>query len=204
VHASAQVVGFATDVELDGQLVVRSLNRQLAPHIAVTSLAMLSAPFSARFDATWRSYDYLIVDGGPPDPFTAHFSWQIDHDLDEAAMNSAAGAFLGEHDFASLCRKADGRSSVRRVAEAEWTRTAPSRLRYHVAAGSFCHQMVRSMVAICVDVGRGKVAPADVAGMLSARDRGAARGVAPPHGLTLVGVGYAEEHGGPLVAALRW
>jgi len=61
---------------------------------------------------------------------------------------------------------------------------------FTVEASSFCHQMVRSMVAICVDAGRGRVAAADIPGILEARDRHAARGVAPPHGLVLWDVAY--------------
>jgi tRNA pseudouridine38-40 synthase len=59
-----------------------------------------------------------------------------------------------------------------------------------VSASAFCHQMVRSMVAICVEAGRGRLDPATVPAILLARDRGAGRGVAPAHGLTLWEVGY--------------
>jgi len=59
-----------------------------------------------------------------------------------------------------------------------------------VSARAFCHQMVRSIVALCVEVGRGRLDAAAIAGIIEARDRNAARGVAPPHGLTLWEVGY--------------
>jgi tRNA pseudouridine38-40 synthase len=204
VHARAQVMGFELDSPIDCDAVTRSLNSQLVPHIAVSRLLGLTGHFSARFDATWRAYDYLVVDGGPPDPFTAGHSWQLGESLDSDAMNAAAAAFIGERDFASLCRKAGDRSTVRSVHAADWLRPAAHRIRYRVEASSFCHQMVRSMVAVCVDAGRGKLDPDDVPGILAARDRQAARGVAPPHGLALIGVGYADEHGGPLMADPLW
>lgn len=101
----------------------------------------------------------------------------------------AAAALVGERDFASLCRAAEGRTTVRTVLSAGWEQ-APPGLVFDVTALAFCHQMVRSMVALCVEVGRGRV-PADaVPGILEARDRNAARGAAPPHGLVLWEVGY--------------
>ena len=61
---------------------------------------------------------------------------------------------------------------------------------YEVAGAAFCHQMVRSMVALCVEVGRGRVAADAIPDVLEAKDRNAARGAAPPHGLTLWEVSY--------------
>ena len=63
---------------------------------------------------------------------------------------------------------------------------------FEVEALAFCHQMVRSMVALCVDVGRGKVDASAVPGILEARDRNATSGAAPPHGLVLWGVTYPD------------
>jgi tRNA pseudouridine38-40 synthase len=157
-------------------------------------------------------------------------------------MNRAAAAFVGEHDFASLCRAADGGTTERTVEAARWEREgAPSLQRpassgttavreslsplrgesrgseategrgvptsgegdrvsrervvdpllvFSVSAKAFCHQMVRSMVALCVDVGRGRLAADAVPGILERKDRNAARGVAPPHGLVLWEVEY--------------
>jgi tRNA pseudouridine38-40 synthase len=69
------------------------------------------------------------------------------------------------------------------------------RLVFDVAATSFCHQMVRSMVALCLDVGRGRVESSAIPGILEARDRNSARGAAPSHGLVLVAVGYKPWDG---------
>ncbi len=104
-------------------------------------------------------------------------------------MDAAAQHFVGEHDFASLCRRQEGRSTERTVLEAGWAREE-ARAIYRVRARAFCHQMVRSMVALCVDVGRGRVAADAVPGILEARDRNAARGAAPAHGLVLWNVGF--------------
>ena len=189
VHAAGQVVGLSTDEEVAVLSLQTSLNKQLGPEIAVLTFDAVDTGFNARFDATERAYEYRILNREAPDPFLAATTWHVPEPLDVAAMNEAAAGFVGEHDFSSLCRRAEGRSLVRDVRSAVW-RPHGELLMYAVAASSFCHQMVRSMVALCVDVGRGRVEADTVPAILAARDRHAARGVAPPHGLTLVHVEY--------------
>ena len=65
-----------------------------------------------------------------------------------------------------------------------------------IAANVFCHQMVRSIVAISVEVGRGAMTPADVQEILTARDRSVAKGCAPPWGLILTAVEYNAANPG--------
>jgi tRNA pseudouridine38-40 synthase len=190
VHATGQVVSFSTAADLDTVSVTRSLNRQLAPEVAVSRLGLVADDFHARFSAVGRRYRYSILTTEAPDPFRAATSWHYPQRLDLPAMNEAAICFVGEQDFASLCRRSGDASTIRDVREAHWTEPEPDLLAYSVSASSFCHQMVRSMVAICVDVGRGKIPPRAVPQILAAHDRNASRGAAPPHGLTLVAVDY--------------
>lgn len=201
VHARHQVASFSVETDIDESAVVRSLRTMLGPEISVHTLRQTPEDFNARFSATSRSYRYFIQEGESHDPLQSPWVWHLSEALDLSAMNLAAGAFIGEHDFASLCRAPDVGTTERTVDEALWERTgtrhqAPgsstegSLLVFSVTAKAFCHQMVRSMVALCVDVGRGRVAPDAVPGILEKRDRTAARGVAPPHGLTLWEVDY--------------
>ena len=190
VHAAGQVVSFSTDDDIDRDRVMRSLNRQLSPEIAIQALEPAAEGFHARFSATGRSYRYLVLARSAPDPFLARTSWHCPQPLDIDAMNEAAVYFAGEQDFASLCRKAGDASTVRKVRTALWAELEEGLLEYRVEASSFCHQMVRSMVSVSIDVGRRRIAAAQVPAILAARDRNAARGAAPPHGLTLVSVSY--------------
>lgn len=190
VHARGQVVSFVLPEEIEPARLQRSLNRLLAPEVVARALAEAPPGFDARRWARWRSYRYCVDDGPVPDPARRWIAWHVPLSLDVEAMDRAGRAFVGEHDFASLCRAGEGGSTVRRVLEAGWQRRGEGRLVYGVTATAFCHQMVRSMVAICVEVGRGRLPARVVPGILAARDRAAARGVAPPHGLTLWEVGY--------------
>lgn len=192
VHATGQVVSFVTDATLDPTRLQRSVNRQVGPAISVLDVSMVAATFHARFSATGRAYRYRVLNREAPDPFRDATTWHFPHPVSIDAMNAASGAFVGEHDFASLCRSAEGRSTVRDVLWARWHR-AGDLVEFSVAASSFCHQMVRSMVALSVDVGRGRVEADAVPAILAAMDRSRARGAAPAHGLTLVAVSYPGE-----------
>jgi tRNA pseudouridine38-40 synthase len=189
VHARRQVVSFTADGIFDLERIRRSLDGLCGPEMSITDLAEAPDGFDARFSAVSRSYRYLIDVGTAPDPMERHRVWHVGEPLDVDAMNQAAAGFVGEHDFASLCRAAGDRSLVRRVTDAGWG-ISDGLLVFSVTASSFCHQMVRSMVALCVEVGRGRLDPGDIPGILAAKDRHAARGVAPPHGLTLWEVEY--------------
>ena len=68
-------------------------------------------------------------------------------------------------------------------------------LRFEIRANAFCHQMVRSLVGLLVDVGRGRRRAGDVLGVLRARDRRGLGNIAPPTGLCLWEVGYPDGFG---------
>lgn len=192
VHATGQVVSFVTDTDLDPERLRRSVNRQVGPEISVLDVRAVADTFHARFSATGRAYRYRLLNREVPDPFRAATTWHLPHPVSIDAMNSASSAFVGEHDFASLCRSAEGRPTVRDVLWARWRRVEDL-VELSVAATAFCHQMVRSMVALTVDVGRGRVDADSVPQILAARDRAGARGAAPAQGLTLVAVSYPGE-----------
>lgn len=192
VHAEGQVVSFGVEEPLDAARVTKSLNKQLGPDIAIKGLAQVGDGFHARFSATRRRYRYLVLARRIPDPFLATTSWHYGRSLDTTAMNDAAASFMGERDFASLCRRSGDASTTRHVLVAEWASRGDGFLEFRVEATSFCHQMVRSMVAICVDVGSGRLEASQIAVILAARDRNAGRGASPPHGLTLVSVDYSD------------
>lgn len=189
VHASGQVVSFTTEAEVDCPRLQRSLNTQLRPEISVTALVPVAAGFHARFSAVERSYHYRILNRTAPDPFRAATSWHFPTPLDVDLMRQGCEVLVGRHDFASFCRAAPGRSTERDLRVVTWDRQDDI-VELTVEASSFCHQMVRSIVAIAVDVGRRRMKPGAVADILAARDRRLGSGAAPAHGLTLVGVRY--------------
>ncbi len=189
VHARGQVASFQHREEVDTEKLRRSLNGLVGPEVAVMDLTVADEDFHARFSAKWRRYRYLIDPGPAPDPLARHYAWHVRRRLDFAAMAGVAEAFVGEHDFSSFCRSVEGRSNVRRVEEAEWL-SRDGFYEFWIKANAFCHQMVRSLVGYCYDVGRGFADPSQVSEVIEAGDRALVSTVAPPHGLTLWEVGY--------------
>jgi tRNA pseudouridine38-40 synthase len=196
VHGWGQVVSGRFPITADLARVQRSVNAMCRPTIAIRSIEWVDDDFDARFSATSRAYRYDVWNDPHPNPLLARTSWHVTDPLDVDAMNGAASHIVGQHDFASFCRRpkvGDGepdKSLVRIVQRAEWHRADPSLVRFDIAATSFCHQMVRSLVGTLVDVGRGRRDPASVPETLAALDRQAAGPVAPPTGLTLWRVDY--------------
>lgn len=189
VHARGQVVSFISDGAFDLDELVRSLNGILGPEVSVRSVRAVDDTFHARHSAKWRRYRYRIGTAPGGDPLTRGYTWEVNRGLDLESMASAAKAFLGEHDFSSFCRSVAGKSNVRRVEESRLHREDPV-IEYWIAANAFCHQMVRSLVGLLYDVGRGFVSADEVAEVVASLDRSRVATVAPPHGLTLWEVGY--------------
>jgi tRNA pseudouridine38-40 synthase len=191
VHAWGQVVALPVASDVDVARLARAVTRQLGPEVVVRDAELVDAPFDARHDARWRAYRYTIVNRPTPDPFLARTSWWVPEPLDLRLLRLGADPFLGEHDFATFCRKGPpGTTTMRRVFESTWHDLGDGVLRFDITGSAFCWQMVRSIVGTLVDVGGGKVRPGEILGMLRARDRSVASRVGAPEGLCLWEVGY--------------
>jgi len=213
VHALGQVVHvdlaapfFRDDRGVEAERLVASLNSQLGGRVRVLDACAVSGDFHARYSATWRAYRYLVLEAPPPAlDLTAAWSWAVAGPLDVAAMNRAAGAALGEHDFRAFCRRPDGAPTeqplVRDVLELSWERRADdwtlaaanaSALRLWIRARSFCHHMVRCLASTMVAVGQGRLSEETIGERLATGRRDGLPGPAPAGGLALVAVGYPE------------
>ncbi len=210
VHARGQVVHVDLPaLSYDGPGLARALNRQVAPEVVVRRAEEVGPDFDARRSATGRGYRYLVWNAPVPDPLLAPVAWHVSDPLDLGAMRTASDVLLGSHDFRSFCRKppktAASEPIVRRVTMARWSvdegpEAADAAgggearlLRFEIAASSFCHQMVRSLVASLVEVGRGRQSAAGLLERLRAATRERGPRPAPAQGLCLVRVAYGEE-----------
>jgi tRNA pseudouridine38-40 synthase len=203
VHARGQVVSFPPGGDVDVARLQRALNAMLAPEVVVLDARLAPDGFDARRSAIAREYRYRIDVGPVPDPFTARFVWHRPGELSVARMRAAARHLLGEHDFASFCRAPKGGGPTVRRLERLTISRAGDRVEVGARANSFLHQMVRSLVGTLVAVGEGRIDPADVPGILAARDRARAGALAPPHGLMLERVIYRRGRPDRHVAAER-
>ncbi len=193
VHARGQVVSFGSEPDVDPVRVIRAVNSMLAPEVVVTQARWAGPGFDARRSASARVYRYRIWTGDVPDPFTARFTWHRPGRLAVGAMRRAARDLVGEHDFASFCRRlADGSSTVRHLQRLAVAGSGES-IEVQARADAFLHQMVRSLVGTLVAVGDGRLDAGSMPAVLEAGDRSAAGAVAPPHGLTLERVVYGRR-----------
>jgi tRNA pseudouridine38-40 synthase len=206
VHAKGQVVHVDVREGVDCARLVRSVNTLLKPSVVIRSAEVAPPGFDARRSARSRCYRYLVLEAPTPDPLLAPLSWHVPGPLDFRAMTAAADGLLGEHDFRAFCRRVPGTEPgtpiVRRVLDARFAEVgvppggldpAARLLRFDIEATSFCHQMVRSVVGLLVEVGRGRRRVSDVTWLLRVGDRARGGGViAPPQGLCLLGVDYGD------------
>ena len=205
VHARAQVLhadvpGAALDANGGPDGLARALARALPASIRIHAVRRVPPTFDARFSALGRAYRYRLEDGIDPRVHgrgvgrDAPDVWGVTDVLDVAAMRRASRALLGEHDFAAFCRRAPGRTTVRRIDHLTLRRLggAPGRIDVRLEGPAFCHQQVRSIIGCLVDVGRGRREEAWIAHVLTSRDRSLAAPVAPPHGLTLERVRFGS------------
>lgn len=191
VHAWGNVVSFEADPGLDPWGVQQRVNAMLGPEIVVRDCDLVAPGFHARHSARWRRYRYTIVNRPVPDPFRDRYAWWVEDRLDLHALRMAADPFVGEHDFASFCRKGpEGSTTTRRVLESSWHDEGDGILVYEIRANAFCWQMVRAIVGTLVEVGRGKRTPGEMLAIIRAKDRAAAGQLAPAKGLCLWDVGY--------------
>jgi tRNA pseudouridine38-40 synthase len=196
VHALGQVVNFRIDSALPAYVFREGLNAYLPPDVAV--LEALDAPpeFDARRSAKGKWYRYLVLDQSRKAAVLRDRAWWMSAGLDLAAMRAAAGQLIGEHDFTSFrSATCEAKSPVRDMRRIEIFRDAPGTIApgtiaIELWASAFLKQMARSITGTLVEVGRGKITPAQVREALEARDRRRSGPTAPAQGLYLVRVDY--------------
>jgi tRNA pseudouridine38-40 synthase len=211
VHALAQVVHFDVDptVERTARLlpaleVLRDrLDRLVGPAITLWQVRVAPADFSARFSAQRRTYRYRVADVPALAPLARHDCWHLRDALAVAPMRAAARHLVGEHDFAAFCKRAPGRTTVRRVDRLTIRRDDDGLLQFRISGNAFCHNQVRSLVGSLVEVGRGRHEPDWLAEVLASGDRQRAGRVAPPQGLVLEAVGYGRRYPAAPPAGVR-
>jgi tRNA pseudouridine38-40 synthase len=200
VHALAQVVH--VDLDPDGargeraladlDVLADRLDHLVGRAITVWRVRAVPDAFDARFSATARAYRYRLADASRIPPLQRYDRWHVAASLSVARMRAAARHLVGEHDYASFCRKAPGRTSTRRLDAVTVVRRG-GLVEIGLAGPAFCHQQVRSIVGCLVDVGHRRREPDWLAEVLEARDRSVASRVAPPHGLLLERVSYGRR-----------
>ena len=189
VHARGQVAHVELLSAVEVARVCGALPRFDFDDLQVLRVRPVSPGFDARYSATARRYAYrLHCRRNIFDRHAFHAPWP----LDRAAMDLACARLVGTHDFSSFCKtRSLKESNTCRVdlCALEWDDQGGI---FHIRANRFLHHMVRNLVGLLVEIGRGKRGIEEVAAILAARDRRTASKMAPACGLFLEEVEYPE------------
>lgn len=192
VHASGQVVAFALDWSHTNEALLQALNANLPVDAAVLAVEKAMPDFHPRFAALSRQYQYRIYCSSARNPLSDRYSWRVWPAVDEQRLHEAARLLPGTHDFAAFgSPPRAGGSTVRTVNYAVWQPQAQGLL-FEISANAFLYHMVRRLVYWQVLVGQNRLDLEQLALAVNAAQP-QSPGLAPPQGLTLVGVQYPES-----------
>ncbi len=191
VHAVGQVAHLDITKPLDAFRLMEAVNAHLRPQpVAIVACTAVAPDFHARFDCIGRAYRYRIVNRRAPLVLDRGRAWQVGVPLDAAAMADAAAVLVGRHDFTTFrsvrCQAHSPVKTLDRLA----VRRDGHVILIDVAARSFLHHQVRSMVGCLKLVGEGRWSADHLAAALAARDRLALGMNAPSDGLTFLAATY--------------
>ena len=161
--------------------------------IAVKAVAKVKEGFDPRRNAISRCYSYFVLNSEAPSPIGRHFCYQVSSELDIEAMNRACRVLVGEHDFSSFASDMAGikKSPIRRIYEAVIERKGDTVV-FRIMANAFLPHQVRNTVGSLIRVGLNRMTFNEFNSIMKARESGLAGPAAPPYGLFLDKVNYAE------------
>lgn len=201
VHAIEQIAAFDSGSGLHVDVMKRALNAMLPRDIRVEGVSEAERDFHPRYSAQSKRYVYHIANMEDVPVFMRRYVWWVRFPLDAGAMGAASASLVGNHDFTSFRGSGCGaKSPVRKVSCLEverssyaiflFTKFHGEFIRVSIEANAFLRHMVRNIVGTLVEVGRGRIDPERMKGILEARERRAAGPTAPPNGLFLEKVIY--------------
>jgi tRNA pseudouridine38-40 synthase len=193
VHALGQVAAFSIENPIPVDNLRRAVNRLLPRDIRVLHVEEAALDFHPRFQARRKTYEYRIFRGEICSPFERRYVCHHPYPLAVEEMIGLAPLLEGEHDFAAFAASDDrDELELSKVRTIYCSRLAleGDRLIYRVTGSGFLKHMVRNIVGVLLEAGKGNV---DQAGLLARLEPDCAippGPTAPARGLFLVSVEY--------------
>jgi tRNA pseudouridine38-40 synthase len=171
VHALAQVAAVSLENPIPPANFRRAVNRLLPTAIRISSVEEVPLEFHPRFDARRKTYEYRLYRAEVCPPFVRRYVCHHPYPLNEAAMREAAPLLIGEHDFTAFAATdhrddVRRRSKVRTIFDSAFTRQGDT-LIYRVTGSGFLKHMVRNIVGVLLEVGKGNLTNDDVLARLA-------------------------------------
>jgi tRNA pseudouridine38-40 synthase len=189
VHATGQVIAFSWPDGRPADEIGRGMAAVLPPDVAIGPLRRVPPGYRPRYAALRREYRYTIWNG-PRSPLRERYALGLRDLLDADAMAQAARVLVGRHDFSAF--GGGHRQPIRTLHDVRVRRTGRT-IAIDVVGDAFLRQMVRSIVAALVRVGRGEATADQLADALRSPHRAFAGAIAPPQGLCLRRVVLGRE-----------
>ena len=195
VHALFQIAHLqasaSTAADVSAIALKHALNDRLAADINIRRVTETDPRFHARHDAVERFYLYQIAVRRTA--FGKPFVWWIRDRLNVEEMQRATSRLVGRHDFSSFMER-DGADTARIESRVEVTgcelRAMGDLILFRIGASHFLWKMVRRIVGVLAEVGRGNIAASEI---MKLRHAEIARLTAPPAGLFLEYVRYQDD-----------
>ncbi len=191
VHALAQVAHLDINTALPPDTLQRRTNDILPSDINILRIEKVRHRFHARHDAVARSYLYQL--SRRRTAFAKPFVWWVKDNLDLAAMRALATRFTGMHDFRSFSDEDPEERSTEVLVETLELHEDGDLVIVHVEGSHFIWKMVRRLVGVLVEVGRGALSNEEAVGFLRTRSALPAKLTAPASGLFLERVYYEGD-----------
>jgi tRNA pseudouridine38-40 synthase len=194
VHALAQVAAVSIENPIPADNFRRAVNRLLPPSIRISNVSEAPQTFHPRFDALRKTYEYRIFREEVCPPFERRWVHHHPYPLDEAVMMEAALLLQGEHDFTAFAAS-DEKDALQATKVRTIFRSAIARndkkLLYNVIGSGFLKHMVRNMMGVLLEVGKGNLTGRDVLARLEPHCGIRPGPTAPARGLFLMSVDYS-------------
>lgn len=192
VHALAQTAHLETNKKINPETLRIGLNDNLPAGINILHAEYAPPRFHARHHAVSRSYLYLI--SRRRTAFGKRYVWWIKDSLDIKKMRQALGIFAGFHDFSSFAdKRMDKEASTEVDIENVQIREFDDIIALRIAGSHFLWKMVRRIVGVTAEAGRGKISVSAIEQMLDSYSEAPAHLTAPPSGLFLEAVLYEGD-----------
>ena len=190
VHAIHQVAHIDLAKQMNPEELLRLVNDELPGDINLLKVELAPDGFHARHSATARTYLYRI--SRRRSAFDKPVVWWVRDPLNVGAMVEAAKSLCGLHDFAAFAQADPSRpdESTKVKVEAVDVYEEGPNIFIRIQGSHFLWKMVRRIVGVLVEVGRGKLGAGDVAKIMAASGASVAEYTAPPSGLSLEKVTY--------------
>jgi tRNA pseudouridine38-40 synthase len=191
VHALMQVAHLDVHTMLAPEIIRLKINDELPADINIIEVEKAPKQFHARHDAIGRSYLYQIAQRRTA--FGKRYVWWIKDVLDVERMRSASKLFLGMNNFQSFTADDPEEKSTRVLIEEIEFRVIGDIILIRMYGSHFLWKLVRQLIGVLVEVGRGTMSPQQVRNFLEEQSDIPAKFTAPPSGLFLEHVYYPGE-----------